>query len=263
MPFLSLALSLAASAATAADNAGNRIEPLIPAKSVKPGDPQPVVCAADKKWCAFARNDEDDRGGAAFEIYDRPDAPAPIAIRSLTGETDQTRYTVWPHIVRLADGSVLIGAEEYRFTGYSGGGGSVSILHLFRVEPGKGGDALTEIFGTTLSAGVLIRACFGERDMKDRRGACHDEYDFSGTVSLDPTPVNGMPRFVVQTLATTYPGNVSRNEDSLANGPLKKSDLVRKRREDCSYRRVFTYIPEQGGYAPDTELPDCSEFTVP
>lgn len=263
MPFPYFLIGLAAAAAPIVDNAGNRLESMFPVKTVKPGDPQPMLCTADKKWCALALNDAENRTGASFEIFDKQDTASPIASRALIPETDSTSYTVWPRIVRLADGTVLIGAEEQRFQGYSGGGGSVSTLHLFRVAPGKGEDSLTEIFGTVLSAGVLIRACFGERDMKNRRGACHDEYDFSGKVGLDPMPANGMPRFTVQTLATTYPGDVSRNEDSTVKEKLLKSDLVHKRNETCSYRRIFTYMAEQQGYAPNEELPDCSEFTVP
>lgn len=262
--FLSpLLLAVLAGLAPATDNAGNRVETLVPVKRVADGDPQPMLCNATKDLCTIVRAEPEHESRADLEIYDKPDGSTPVASIALEGEVEITRYRVWPSIVRLADGTLLLGAEENWFNGYSGGGGSATTLRLFRLNRRNIDMPMNEVFTTVISAGITIRACFGERDMKDRRGACHDEYDFRTTLALDPQPANGMPRLSKLTLATTYPGDVSRNEDSLAKGRLKKSDLFHKRREHCSYRRVFTFDPKSGSYQPDIAEPDCSEFTVP
>lgn len=263
MPFAPILLAALAGLAPATDSAGNWAETLIPVKKVVEGDPQPMLCNAKKNLCAIVRAQADHENRADFEIYDKPDASTPIASLGLEGEVEITRYRVWPGIVRLADGTLLVGAEENWFNGYSGGGGSATILRLFRLDRRNADAPMAEVLTTVISAGIMIRACFGERDMKDRRGACHDEYDFETMLALDPQATNGLPRFVKTTVATTYPGDVSRNEDSLAMGRLRKNDLVHKRREDCSYRRVFAFDPKSESYAPDTPEPDCSEFTVP
>lgn len=263
MSIAPLLFAALAGLAQAADDAGNRAETLTPVKAVAEGDPQPMLCNAAKDVCAIVRTNEEHGNRADLEIYDRPDGAAPIANLGLEGEIEPTRYRVWPGIVRLADGTLLVGAEENGFNGYSGGGGSATTLRLFRLDRRKADMPMPEIFTTVISAGISIRACFGERDMKDRRGACHDEYDFDAVLALDPVSTNGMPRLSKTTVATTYPGDVSRNEDSLAKGRLRKSDLVHKRREDCSYRRIFTFDPKSASYQPDSPEPDCSEFTVP
>ncbi len=62
---------------------------------------------------------------------------------------------------------------------------------------------------------------FSEQDMKQRAGACHDEYGFSARLGLDPV-AEGMPVLRYQTVATRFPAGVSRFEDSLAQGPAEE-----------------------------------------
>lgn len=263
MTIVSALLVLAAATSLATDRAGNSMEPLVPVQNVKEGEPQPKLCTSDGRFCAFASNVDDGRGQAELQLFEGTAATAPVAVKGLDGGYDTGRFDVWPNLVRLADGTMLTGATQYSFNGYAGGGGSASTLWLYRVEQGKGEDGFTLVFETVLSAGKMIRACFGERDMKMRRGACHDEYAFSGNLALDPEPANGMPRFSMETEATTYPGDVSMDSDSTTRPKLRKSDLVHKRDAHCSYRRVFAFDPKVGTYLPDSPEPDCSDFTVP
>ena len=39
---------------------------------------------------------------------------------------------------------------------------------------------------TQAQMALMIRACFGEDDAQRRRGACHDEYNFGGTLVIAP-----------------------------------------------------------------------------
>ena len=77
--------------------------------------------------------------------------------------------------------------------------------------------------------------------MKQRAGACHDEYGFSAKLGLDPV-AEGMPVLRYQTVATRFPAGVSRFEDSLAKGPLKKKDLRTEQDPACSYTRLFRLV---------------------
>ncbi len=107
---------------------------------------------------------------------------------------------------------------------------------------------------------AMIRACFSEQDIKQRAGACHDEYGFSAKLGLE-TAAEGMPVLRYQTVATRFPAGVSRFEDSLAKGPLKKKDLRTEQDTACSYTRLFRFA--EGMFHPDQALPDCAGYTEP
>ena len=72
-----------------------------------------------------------------------------------------------------------------------------------------------------------------------------------------------MPVLDYVATATAYPRGVSRSEDSLEKPPLKPADLVAARDPKCSFIRRFTFDAAAGEYRPDSELPDCSDYTVP
>jgi hypothetical protein len=114
-----------------------------------------------------------------------------------------------------------------------------------------------------VGASLLIRACFGERDMAQRRGACHDDYNFAGEVGLSREAASGLPVLTYVTKATAFPRGVSRLADSTAKPRLKKSDLVHERDPECSFSRRFRFDAAAGVYVPDSPLPDCSAYTVP
>ncbi len=107
---------------------------------------------------------------------------------------------------------------------------------------------------------AMIRACFSEQDIRQRAGACHDEYGFSARLALD-TAAEGMPVLRYQTVATRFPAGVSRFEDSLAKGPLKKQDLRTEQDPACTYTRLFRF--GAGMFHPDQALPDVPAIPNP
>ena len=79
-------------------------------------------------------------------------------------------------------------------------------------------------------------------------------------ISKLDTAAGGMPVLRYQTVATRFPAGVSRFEDSLAKGPLKK-DLRTEQDPACSYTRLFRF--SDGVFHPDQALPDCAGYTEP
>lgn len=254
MSTILLLLALAAPViAPQADHAGNRIEPLAVAVT------QPALhCTADQRWCVQIGR-EGERSSLRVSAG-LPGAGGEILIHDLPDDLGEASLNLWPQIVRSAepDGGVLIGVETSVSTMYSGGGGGATELTLFRVAQ----DA-KPVLTVPVAGSLMIRACFSERDMRARRDACHDEYNFSGTLKLDLSTTSGPPRFRFETEATSFPRGASRNEDSLARGPLRQRDLVPVRDEACSYARFIAFDPASELYEPDRPLPDCSDYTVP
>ncbi len=243
------ALMLTASAATAPPPA-SRIEPL----RQDAGD-EGRHCTEDRRWCARL-----DGEGTILVSNDRlPARPARYPLASLP-DADEEASAIWPHAIRVGDG-VLMGVETSLSTGYSGGGGQATHLHLILFRPARPPVAVLRV---PVKANILIRACFSEEDVKKRADACHDEYDFTGIVSLGGRMEAGMPVLHYRTRATSFPGPVSRNADSLERPPLAKSDLVTATDPKCSYARLFRFAPSLGAYRPEgAPLPDCSSYTVP
>lgn len=252
-------LILAAAEPPAGDRAGNRIEPLAAQPEAAPaadGAPPPAtLCGAARDWCATVRQDGED-GPWALLVF--PAGPGGEPRRHPLPEMaeDETEVSLWPFLVREADGTLLVGVKYYRRTMYSGGGAGAERLQLVRLA---GDAAPVPVLETPIGASSTIRACFSEQDMRQRAQACHDEYEFSGTLTLDPATATGRPRFILTVIARTYPGQVSRDEDSLERPQLRRRDLVWWRDPECSYTRRFA--PEAGGhYAPDAPLPACSDY---
>ena len=188
---------------------------------------------------------------------------------------DNGRLTVWPQIIRLAppaDGAeagYLIGMLRGYSTMYSGGGGSADRLELFELFVGGGTPHVTkQVLDLPYTANLLIRACFSEADMEDRRGACHDEYGFDAVLALAPrraragAPVR-LPDLSYRTIATAYPGFAQRNADSLERGRLRQSDLVRRNDPACSFARTLRFNPASERYEMNEPAPECSGYTVP
>lgn len=215
-----------------ADQAGNRMEALTQNGA--------RWCTADNAWCVEA----DESGARAIN------GAATIALSD--------PLDVWPNIIRNADGSVVVGLIRSQSQMYSGGGGEASELLLHAVANG----AAEEAGALPYHGALMIRACFDEESQRARREACQDQYDFATRISLNEAAASGPAQILLETAATTYPGQLSRNEDSADRGPLQASDLVTWVDTACSYRR--TYIKgADGRYAPDQPLPDCSQYLEP
>lgn len=230
-------------------SAGDRLVPLVSS--------QGQYCTGDGRWCVTLAEPEDDQVMPRVLASTAP-APTPTPAEEFSNET----WAVWPSLILLKDGSFLAGVEARTSTAYSGGGGSATELRLFRVST-AGQAAATPVLRIPVAASLLIRACFGERDMKNRRGACHDEYSYSGKLELAGETAKGLPMLAYRSEANAFPRGVSRMEDSSAGPRLKKSDLVRARDPECSFARRFRFDAATGSYAPDAPLPDCSAYTVP
>lgn len=179
----------------------------------------------------------------------------------LTGlfESDSNPRAIWT--VHEADGQhIVIAFETNRIEGYSGGGASTQRVFLTRVNRQTGAAVQSE--PVQMMATAMIRACFGEEDMKQRAGACHDEYEYEADFALDQANASGPPRFIYTTKAAHYPKGVARWEDSLTKPRLKKKDLVWETDPECTFRRVFTLRSSDGEFAPDEAMPECSDYGV-
>jgi hypothetical protein len=217
-------------------------------------------CTPDRGWCGeLVRNGQ----SWLLEIVGRSGADGSerrIRFEPPDRDIGDPSFALWPHLVREADGAVTFGLLAARRTGFSGGGGLATRLILVRVEPG--GPQAAEVLTVPVEGSAMIRACFSEEDMRQRREACHDEYEFAGTLTLAPDDGGGRPRFQFATRARTYPGDVTRWEDSADRPPLRRGDLVWADHPGCSYRRTFGFDPAARRYVADAPLPDCSQFLV-
>ena len=216
------------------------------------------ACTADRSLCVGLTQQPRDGEPVFRPVVRAPDA-LPAAPEDASGEVEI--YRPWVGLVRLANGERLAGVEMESRSMYSGGGGQASELRLYRVDAnGDAGPA--PVLTVPLRGALSIRACFSEEDMKQRAGACHDEYGFEATLTATGE-ADAMPVFDYVTTATAYPRGASRSEDSLEKPPLKPADLVTVRDPKCSFSRRFTFDAAAGEYRPDRKLPDCSDYTTP
>lgn len=281
---LLLALALPAAAATPSetphDRAGNRLERLT--EQAGPADDGEAAeaasawyCTADRHWCVRTTRDGDE-GAAQLEVAQQVTGEAEPRLRyvPLNADEEVANYQPWPYVVRMASGigaprpprdpqqaaleNVLVGALSEWNTMYSGGGATASRLSLSRIYHEEDGIQIDPVLVVPSDGNAMIRACFSEKDMQQRAGACHDEYSFSADLGLDPAG-EGMPVLRYTTRATRYPAGVSRERDSLAMGRLTRKDLRTETDPVCSFQRTLRFTGQ--GYQPDTPMPQCSEFT--
>jgi hypothetical protein len=247
------ALFLGAAPLAGAAQAEARIEPFGGPASERE-EPRRGACTADRRWCARLLRGREG-GGWRLRLGDRELLLPPQE----TDGSDGSDRSLWPQIVTSPAGSALIGVEELRRVGYSGGGSAVTILTLVEV-PANGG-ALRPVAELPLRGGALIRACFDERDRRRRRGSCHDEYEFEATLQLGEQRPGGPPDLLLTTEAETSPGRRSRFEED--DRPVRRGDPFTWRDPICSYRRTLTYDPTSARYRPNLPLPECRDYLEP
>lgn len=261
-------LSALASAQSAVetDRAGNRLEALVAENPGQSPDADEKRCTVDKRLCMqIVREDADAVPVIQIDSAGSNASTERFALSDIPSTSQDIDVTLWPRILRLAgdQGAIVVGAEVNATASYSGGGGSASELRLYEI----GGDRTTAhdhaVLSVPLTGSLLIRACFSEKDQRHRLDACHDEYEFSATLRLNRAVKSGFPQLVYQTLATSFPGKVSRDKDSLEGPPLRKRDLVTVVDTQCTYKRIFHFEDKPGVYTPDQPLPDCDNYTVP
>jgi hypothetical protein len=234
---------------------GDRLIPLI-----SRGAGHDEHCTKDGQWCVLLT--EPDAGGEVWPVVRAAGATGAAPLPPTEEPPAGGSYAVWPALFTLKDGSFLAGVQVRTSTSYSGGGGSATDLRLFHVSSDGAADA-EPVFNVPLEASLTIRACFGEKDVQERRGACHDEYGFSGRIGLAPGAAAGRPILTYTTEAWAFPSGASRSSDSTRMRALRQSDLVRRRDAACSFTRQFRFDAVAGAYRPDMPLPECSDYTVP
>jgi hypothetical protein len=224
--------SLAPVTLPVSDQAGNRMEALT--------QNDDRSCSADNAWCVIGAD------GAALSVAH--------GVQTLPlGEG-----VAWPMVIRIGGDSAIVGVVSNENQMYSGGGGNAAHVKLYEIANG----AAREVAMLPLSGALDIRACFSEADQRRRADACSDQYNFVSRISLDEGVSSGAPRIILETDAGTFPGHVSRSQDSTEKPPLQQSDLVWWHDDTCSYRRVFNRGAD-GLYTPDQPLPACSDYLEP
>ncbi len=147
---------------------------------------------------------------------------------------------------------------------YSGGGGNGSRLHLLRLDTTPSNTRLgDEVLDVVWDSSLMIRACFSEQDMKDRREACHDDYNFTGSAvrRARRKPANYRRSPIVR---SRPPFRVLRaGHRTTAANASRPADLVHEKDPECSYERTLRYNPATSRYEMDRPAPDCSDYTTP
>ncbi len=246
--------------------AGDRITPLavvIPVSGEQARTLSALLCNLGRDFCLRAWRASDDAPWT-LDIHDRvPNSANLSPARRMAlpaGEDPQAEELgIWPHLIQEASGALLIGVERLRRAGFSGGGAGQTELVLFRLESAAAepGEVLSVQTGYT----SMIRACFSEAEYRRWGDACHDEYEFTGRLSLASAPASGRPRLVLRTTARSFPRG-ARAEQSDRTG-LRRSDLVWEADPGCSYRRTFAFNAASGRYEPDRPLPECTTYQLP
>lgn len=218
-------------------------------------------CTDDGAWCVVAA------ANGPIEVRRAAGGEAQLAA-TIAPSDAMSEHGVWPSIIRQGDRggaeTVIVGVTQTQNQMYSGGGGEATHVALYRLtSESNGASNAAPVFVAPLSGEISIRACFSPEDETARRGACLDEYSFSGTLAVDDASRAAPANLILTTEASTYPGRRSRTEDSRAAPPLGQSDLVRARDETCSYRRVLTFNAGSGVYEPDQPLPACPDYLEP
>lgn len=244
------------------DQAGNSLLPLL---LENPGETVERGCTADQYFCVTLTYQNGDVPPALSVQYQHDKKrDHQLELTELKSEMNLD-LALWPYELRLGDKSqgTLVGIRESAQSMYSGGGASASFLHLFQLYPMDGRIAMREVLTLPLEGHALIRACFSERDFRQRRGACSDEYNFATTLRLDRSTRSGFPKLHYQAKATSFPGHVSRYKDSLSAPPLRKRDIVTVVDRSCTFRRELVFSPAKSVFVPDKPIPACEQYLVP
>lgn len=170
----------------------------------------------------------------------------------------------WMSLIRSRQGrnaeQALVGIEERRSESYSGGGGSLTELHLFVVDNRRNAAAAAPQMKLPLASGFMIRACFSPEDEKARRGACHDEYTFAGELEVAGSRRSGEVSLTFRGRAESYPGRRTRQEDSTLQAPLRKSNLVWALDPECTFQRLIRWNTSTGILSWSQPLPACEDY---
>jgi hypothetical protein len=218
------------------------------------------LCDVQNTWCVSLETDDD---GRLELIVARSSWTKSVAIPINAGYFELENVGVWPQIYEVGPDRILAGVELTDSAFYAGGGGSADWLALYDLSGPAVHFGGREVLRVPMSSSISIRACFNEDDVEKRLDACHDEYSFAATLNPGEGGAEGVPDLLYSSVATTYPGPVSRTQDSTTAPPLTEADLVEVRQEKCSYQRVYQFDIGTGTYEPDKPEPNCDDFTAP
>lgn len=225
-------------------------------------------CLPDKSLCLdVPGSDGANDGGLVLTAPDTGEAEDLALPYSRDGQT----LNLWPYLIAVPSPEgmasdarqYLMGIVASTSTMYSGGGGNGSRLHLLHLDTTPSNTRLgDEVLDVVWDSSLMIRACFSEQAMTDRREACHDEYNFTGALSAGPVEAGELPVLTYRAVATAFPRTARRSADN-GNLRLKAADLVHAKDPACSYERTLRYNPATSRYEMDRPAPDCSDYTTP
>ena len=228
-------------------------------------------CLTDRSLCLEISDAAEGKGERSLRAFAPGEGEAATVSVPLPFGADGKELSLWPNLIALpqagdsGEGAALeylvgVVAEERAI--YSGGGGSGGRLHLLRFGMAPHAAGAAEVLDVVWDSSLTIRACFSEKDMKDRLGACHDEYDYKAVLTAAPADGGELPALTYRAIATAYPLTSRRSEDN-SGQVLKKSDLAAWRDPECSYTRTLHYNSATARYEMDRAAPDCSAYTTP
>lgn len=252
---------------------------LIAAAAPATAAPDPVVialvaddvgrqCLPDRSLCLQLSPHEEGGTGGTLTIF-APENAADVA-QPLPSLPNEETPELWPNLIAVPERPedepgtrrYLAGILGSQTAMYSGGGGSAARLHLYEFVTGSDVALGSELLDVAWDGSLMIRACFSEQDMKDRLEACHDQYDFSATLSAAPIDGAALPALTYRTIATAFPRSVRRSKDN-GGAKLTRADLVRAEDPDCSFERTLRYDAATSRYEMDRLAPECSDYTTP
>jgi hypothetical protein len=234
-----------AAASQAVDLVAEALEPLTQASGDAP------FCTADGELCVTGTRE----GAFAVSREGRP-----VARWTAAKAEEDDHFVPLPSLLRLKDGALLVIVGVVRDRMYSGGTASVTMQRIMLVRPGQ---APTVVLEAPFASLISLRACFSDKDARQRLDACFDEYSLETFLKAGPATSATPPNLLLSVMASSFPRGVSRDADSLAAAPLTKSDLIEVDDKTCSYIRRFHFYATAGVYQPDAPMPACEQYTVP
>lgn len=169
---------------------------------------------------------------------------------------------IWPHLIPIDRNRAIIGIQQSKAGGYSGGGFNVDHLKLYSVTAGEP-RAVAPVLDIPISAELSIRACFSTDDVEKRHGFCHDEYSYDGRIQATGRKTYDVPDLLLRTTASRRPAGISRLAETKLVAPLTEEQIAGRGDAECSFSAVFSWDLDSASYRPESPIPDCSEFTQP
>ncbi|MGE8657993.1 MAG: hypothetical protein ACN6O8_14730 [Achromobacter sp.] len=220
-----------------------------------------LYCNPQTDWCVGIKVDGsfEENGPFAssrtlranYRLWDLPEIP------------DFSRFTVWPHLIRLSEERALVGVIGPNEPDYKeeiqipGGSFSRRDLYLFVVDLGDKSSSLVQLL--PYSTRASIRGCMNEADARRREANCMDEYRYDATVKA-LAGAQPYPDLQVTTQATRAPAGASRYADPARQPAPTAAPRQPQSDKQCSYTVTYKWQADGAVYRPATPLPDCAEF---